>query len=57
MENLEGGSFACVTVVNGVCGAITVAGIFGWIALNNPVGYVVIGACIVNGIDTGMDWW
>lgn len=55
MEIVEGGGV--VQVVNGACAAVSAAGIFGWIALNNPVGYVVGGVCLVNTVGQGMDWW
>jgi len=48
MESFNGGD--AIDVVNGVCLAIRAAGWLGWLALNNPVGYVVTGACIVHGI-------
>ena len=55
LEELNGGSVS--NVISGVCAAVTLSGIVGIIALNNPVGYGVRGACLVHTIGRGMDWW
>lgn len=55
MEAINAGDLP--DVINGVCTAIALGGVLGWVALANPVGVGVSAACIVNTVGQGMDWW
>lgn len=55
LEEIKAGTVA--DVISGACAAVALSGIIGIIALNNPVGYGVRGACLVHTVGRGMDWW
>lgn len=58
MQNINAGGSDVANFILGACAGLTVAGIFGLIALPEPaVSKTIAGVCVVTGAGRYFDWW